>query len=794
MRYLFILLAFVCLIFTKQAHSQETDTLRNTTSWDAQWIGINILFDSGEEYGVYCFHKTITLTGKPSQFIIHVSADNHYKLYINGTLVSVGPARGDFNNWNYESIDISKYLKAGSNSVAAMVWNEADYRPEWQLTLRTGFILQGNTATEEVLNTNNSWKCVQDNSIGTVWGYFLAINGEAVDMTKAPTAGWNAAGFDDSAWPAAANLYAGQPKGLSDGFGYMLVPSPMPQREMTRQPITVVRSIAGATLPSPAPQKILPVTIPANKTVVIMFDQTYETNAFPTIGFSGGTGAGISMGYAESLYNPGSNFTQKGNRDSVGGQAFRGLTDTITSNGTAGQTYTPFNFRTYRYLRLLVHTKSAPLTIDSLYGTFTGYPFLRTAVFNADDPNINQMLDIGWRTARLNAYETFTDCPYYEQMQYIGDARVQAMISYYNSGDDRLARNALDLMDESRLPEGVTQSRYPTHTTQVIPGFSLAYIGMLYDYFMYRNDNAFLQTKLTGERAILGFFARFQGADGSLVNLPYWSYTDWATGTGSGSWNDGAPPKGSDGSSAIMDFQLLRAYQAAAAIEAGAGLPEYAALYNQKAAQLQQTIQTKYWNPQQMLYADTKAQNSFSQHANALALLTNMLSDSASALAFSQRLVADSASLTQCNYYFKYFLNQALVKGGLGDNYMTWLSAWRQAMAQGLTTWPEVDDLLNTRSDCHGWSASPNVEFFRTVLGIDSYAPGFQKVKIQPHLGTLTNVSGSIPSPNGTISVGYVSNNNQWKIGISLPPKTSGIFIWKGVTYQLNAGENTFVI
>src|SRR6201999_4549171 len=129
--------------------------------------------------------------------------------------------------------------------------------------------------------------------------------------------------------------------------------------------------------------------------------------------------------------------------------------------------------RTYRYIRLIVHTQSEPLTIDDLYGTFTGYPFKRTAVFNTDNTEIKQILDIGWRTARLNAWETYTDCPYYEQLQYIGDTRIQAVITYYNSADNRLPRNAIELMDHSRLTDGVTLSRYPSRSTQIISPFSL---------------------------------------------------------------------------------------------------------------------------------------------------------------------------------------------------------------------------------------------------------------------------------------------------------------------------------
>jgi len=82
-------------------------------------------------------------------------------------------------------------------------------------------------------------------------------------------------------------------------------------------------------------------------------------------------------------------------------------------------------------------------------------------------------------------------------------------------------------------------------------------------------------------------------------------------------------------------------------------------------------------------------------------------------------------------------------------------------MNMGLTTWGETSDVNNTRSDCHAWGASPNIEFFRTILGIDSDAPGFTKVKIEPHLGIIKSIGGEIPHPNGKIKVKYELKNGK---------------------------------
>ena len=786
-----VLIAFG-LLLNQGAYAQTSDQTVLSKQWSAYWIAA--ANDAGRQYGVYYFRKSIELAAKPSGFMVKVSADNRYKLYVNGTLVSVGPARGDTYYWNYENIDLAPYLTAGKNIITAIVWNEAEYRPEAQISLRTGFILQGNTATEEILNTNNTWKCIQNKAYQPTTGigyptYYVAGPGELVDMAKS-IKGWMAADFDDSAWPAAGMMEHGKPKGMADAFGWMLVPSSIPQMERTYQRIPVLRKADGISVASTFPASKTAITIPANTTATLLLDQTYLTNAYVTLNFSGGKYAGISLTYAEALFDNLSKYgSQKGNRNDVDGKDFSGRRDSLVSDGTPNQAFNSLYWRTYRYIRVRVQTKDEPLVIDDLYGTFTGYPFQLNAKLKSGNPELQKILEIGWRTARLDAIETYMDCPYYEQLQYIGDSRIQVMVSYYNSGDDRLARNAIKLMDHSRIGEGLTLSRHPSYSPQIISTFSLWYVNLLHDYWMYRPDSSFVKSKLEGARAVLNFFAKYQQADGSLKNTPYWTFVDWADGK---NWLSGMPPKGTKGGSSILDLQLLLAYQAEAEMEAKMGLPDYARIYRAKAAQLKQTIQNKYWDAVKGLYADTEDKDLFSQHANSLAILAG-LTNAAEATAISKKMLTDS-TLTQCTIYFKYYLHQALVKGGLGDDYITWLDIWRKNIADGLTTWAEISDLAHTRSDCHAWGASPNIEFYRTVLGIDSYAPGFSRIKIEPHLGSLKNISGEIPHPNGKVAVAYAEENGKWRIRLSLPQNTSGIFIWKQKKYELKAGENSFVI
>ena len=102
----------------------------------------------------------------------------------------------------------------------------------------------------------------------------------------------------------------------------------------------------------------------------------------------------------------------------------------------------------------------------------------------------------------------------------------------------------------------------------------------------------------------------------------------------------------------------------------------------------------------------------------------------------ASKLLTDT-SLVQASIYFKYYVHQALVKTGMGNDYMNWLGIWRENIKMGMTTWAEMSDISASRSDCHAWGSSPNIELFRTVLGIESNAPGFKNVKIEPHLGAI---------------------------------------------------------
>lgn len=766
--------------------AQEINPDFLTKNWNARWI--SAAESNPTDYGVYVFRKNFELSGKPSSYVIHVSADNKYRLYVNGEFIGVGPARNDIEHWFFDTYDISKYLKAGKNTIAAKVWNEGPRKAEAQISLRTGFILDGE-GDASAIATNDSWKAMKDGAYSPiqvrVYGYYAAGPGESIQMENY-IKDWQSPDLNDENWPAAQASFPGVPKSKVGAFGapmgWMLIPSGIPTFEFSPEKNPKIRTADGIDVALET-YGTSPIEIPANKTVSILLDQSYLTNAYPTFRFAQGKDATVKITYGEALYGE---ERSKGNRNEVEGKTMVGRFDEITTDGSDNQEFTSLNYRTYRYIQLDIETKDQPLVLKGMDAMFTGFPFEMKAEFGTDDPELQKILEIGWRTARLCAVDSYLDCPYYEQLQYIGDGRIQMVISYYNAGDDRLAKNSINQISYSQQPEGVTYSRYPSASPQYIPPFSMWYVGMLHDYLMYGTDLEFLKTKLNSARSVIQYFQSVQNEEGSLGTLPFWSFVDWATGP---EWGPGIPPIGADGNSAILDLQMVLALQYAADLEKHLGIQELADNYLKEAEKLKATIKRKYWDAGKGLFADRAEKDVFSQHANGLAILAGLVEGN-EARSIGDKMLALENDMVEATIYFKYYIHQAMVEVGKGDEYLSYLDVWRKAIDLGLTTWAETSDLDKTRSDSHAWGSSPNIEFYRTILGIDSDGPGFSKVIIEPHLGEFTKISGKMPHPNGEIEVSYDLESAK-SATINLPTGIGGTFVFKGKRHSLKGGANT---
>jgi len=818
--------------------------------WEAQWIASPAA--RLKAYEVYHFRRSFRLAAVPATFVVHVSADARYKLFVNGTLVGLGPARSDLAHWNFDSYDLAPYLQPGDNLVAALVWNQGEWNGLAQHSFRTAFILQcdsgaaggqrgsaggaggsgggGDSAVGDwMINTDERWKVMKDEAYSPVvfkpsdprlyWQYYVAGALDSLQASAYPW-GWERLAFSDAHWDFARVLGNGTPEGPENGTMWTLYPRPVDYLERTTQRFVAVReskifappelldSGAFAVMdtgvvktdstvlkamkqglwwipPKGFPGKPAVVTVPAHSHASMLLDAQYETTAYPRFAFSGGKGATVRIGYAETLLdiekdNPYK--WHKTDRNVVDGKKFVGVYDVFVADGGEGRVCVPLWMRVFRYVRIEVVTGDEPLRLDDISYDLVQYPFSNEAAFTTNDSLHQQIFDVCLRTIRRASQETYID-PYFEQMQYIGDTRVQALYAYYHFRDDRLTRNAIRQFDWSRSPEGLTMSRYPSALPQYTPLYALCWMLMIKDYWMLRHDETFVRSFVPAMLNVLQWYADHINAEGMLGDLPALDFLD--------SYYPRDKILHASKSKSLTPYSLFYVYtveQLAPLFRhfgKGYEIDEQLVV----AQRVRDSVMRTCYDPTRGLISDNPDKKFFSKHANVMAVLTGCLSPAEEKTVLHK--VLTDISLLPLALYFEFYEFAALKKAGMGATILDELGDWKNMLDLHLRTFTEVQK--DPRSDCHSWSAYPAYYFLNTIAGIEPASPGFTTVRVEPNLGQLTSVSAKMPHPEGMITADYKkAADGLWSIRIGLPVAVNGSFVWKGKTYVLKGGTNSF--
>ena len=684
--------------------------------------------------GFFWFKNRFELK-QPTVLRFAVSADHRYNLYCDGELLGRGPARSDLQHYRYEEYEVA--LKPGPHLLAAEVirWHcvrrggGREEAPWSELHAGGGFLVIGG-APELDLTTPGTWLCAVDATRKP------RVRGPESDLPGGPMPppeehDYYARLGDWRAPEIGGRVYWNpEPGEDTSDAPWWLEPRPIPQQEQF--PVPVARMQVSGEAQLKLEQGRVVGSIPAGRTTLRLDLGSYQTG-IPQLFWEGGAGV-IEIAYAESGRREG----RKLRRDDFEAEFFHGnLRDRIRFPAGAWS-FAPFWYRAGRYLELVFELEE-PLTRFEFGYDFLGYPFRLRAEFRGD-AKLESIWRAAWRTARCCAHEHYEDCPYYEQMQYAGDTRIQALISYAATGDGRLGLQAIRQFRNSRLPNGLTQSRYPSLYPQVIPEFSLFWTLMVADYYRYFGDRELLEECRADILGVFDYFERRKLANGLIGPVGFWSITDWTrqwTGP-TETWDPaltGTSHRGLPEPETIV--ALLYSYccsELAPLLE----LPELTV----RARQLCAAVNELAFDRELGLYVDLPGRKFISEHANALAILAGAVTGKA-ASELADRVAANEA-INRTSLYFAFYLFEAWRKLGRADLLLARCGQWGEMLDWGFTTFPEVPT-LDGRSDCHAWSASPLYFMITMLLGVTPAAPGFRRVAIAPTPGPLTGFSGRVP-------------------------------------------------
>lgn len=343
----------------------------------------------------------------------------------------------------------------------------------------------------------------------------------------------------------------------------------------------------------------------------------------------------------------------------------------------------------------------------------TDYPWVLKRPLNVPgNERITNLLQKSWATLKACTGETFMDCPYYEQLQYISDTRFD-MLSLYEITDDlRLTEKALRQFAEGLSENGFISCRYPSKDFAEyqpeygeicrlhIPAFTAFYTQMVHDFARLRKNDSLVRELLPTLRKTMDYLYGYRTADG-VLRVPGWNFIDWRD-----DWEGGIPPGCQDGIGCTLNLITLLSLKDLADIESCFGNRENSEKYVNFAEELAGSIRKKYYNPERGIFFENEATGYCCEHSQVFALL-----------ALGERSVIaelEKNALPECGIAFGFYYLEACRKFGLRELFDKRLEKYlATADLPSLVTMPEVfPGSAWFRSDCHAWSAHTIYHYF----------------------------------------------------------------------------------
>lgn len=776
--------------------------------WDsAFWIGVphseikkwSIL--EGDMNGRFAYFRYAVYLDVPARLELGITANSRYRLWVNGTPVVSGPCKGDRYRHYYETVDVSAHLRVGMNTFAIQVLycnpysvsDQGDNRapifavasvPAGHRLAVAGKILdEHDEAIGDITTGAAPWKVYLDGSFSLRTkevSLYLGSISEDVDLSKTPVH-WKTGSYDDGEWAMAERMETALPDAFYTNVGILpkfnLLPRPIPLLYERDGCFERVLNAECEDVPDAF-------AVPAGEKRTILLDAGKITNAYMRYCIHGGSGAKISFTYFEKF----SHTERKIKRsDSVNGDII-GLEDSVIVPDTPAREetvlYEPFWFRTFRFLRIHIEAAEDVVTLDAPQFRAIGYPLEIQSRISSSEVWVAKVWQLCTRTLLNCMTETYMDCPFYEQLQFAMDTRLQVLFTFAAGTDTQLARKALEDFHCSRMPDGLIHGKYPCAFPQIISTFSLHYIYMQYEYYRQTGDLTVIRRYRADTDAILEYYDAQIDADGLVGRLGYWEFVDWQK-----EWTrlPGAPDALSTGPSTIINLMYSYALLCAAEMSDACGRDGLAGEYRNRQKSVVDSIQKLCWDDEARLYREGPQCRQFSQHAQAWAVLNGMLGMDAGQKLMTRAL--NTPQIVPCSFATSYELFRALEATGLYHLTQPLMERWANLLEWDCTSCPEEPE--NGRSDCHAWSALPMYEFMRSIAGIHPGEISWRTIAVRPNMEYLPNALGKAATPKGIVYFDYQKNDDVIVYRLTLPDMLYGkLFTKSGTEYSLHPGEN----
>ena len=612
------------------------------------------------------FRKKLNIERVDGKYFIKITADDWYRLYINGVFVCSGPVQGYHFNYNYNLVDITGYLNSGENVLAIHTYYQGLINRAFVSgDKRMGLFFQVIKNDKIICKADRECKYTLFKALSSnnITGYNTQYN-EVINMNKYPI-GWTRVDYNDNKWNNACEKE----------MDYSL----------RDEPIKTLQT-----------EKITPKIKENLEKNNVFFDFGSEYIGVLKIKATGKDFSKITVYYGEECddseiktrYKMRCNCEYK---DII--LLKKGINEVEFCHKKA-----------FRYVTLTLQD----CALDSIELLASYYPFDDNFCTPKLEGDMKKVFELCKNTVKYGIAEAFMDCPTREQGQYLGDMFVIAQAHCLAGGDISLFKNALQsFADSSFICKGL-MAVAPSSFMQEIADYSLIFASLVKKYYLFSKDISFTKKMLKTLDGIFDYFTKFE-KNGLLSNVNKWNLVDWPRNYRD-NYAGGIEPDKNPIHAVINAFYIIfkRDYNY---IRNLFSLPKIDTAQNVKA------FDSAFYDKTIGIYFDTERKMHSSVHTNALALCADISTEKSVVDFVSQK------GLDYCGVYFAYFVLEALGKNNRRDRVKELIvskkkHSWLNMIEEGATTTFEAwskDDKWNT-SLCHPWATSPIIFIMQEKL------------------------------------------------------------------------------
>jgi alpha-L-rhamnosidase len=403
--------------------------------------------------------------------------------------------------------------------------------------------------------------------------------------------------------------------------------------------------------------------------------------------------------------------------------------------------------KAYRYVNVQY---DAGVKLDSVSMLYEYADVKQRGSFTCSDEEINHIYDVAKYTFELNTREFFIDGIKRDRWIWSGDAYQSYLMNYYLFFDSPTVERTMMAL---RGKDPVT-----SHINTIMDYTFYWFLG-IYDYYLYTGDKTFIRQYYPRMQSMMDYVLGRRNKNGLLEGLPGdWIFIDWAA---------GLSKKGEVSFEQMLFARSLETMALCSDIVNDAGAHQR---YQKLADELKQKIFSIYWNPSKHALVHSRVNGAqtenVTRYANMFGIFFNYFNDQQKQEVKTHVLLNDSIQKITTPYMHFYEL-EALCAMGEQDYVLKQMKDyWGGMLNLGATSfWEEYDPSKKGaehyamygrefgKSLCHAWGASPIYLLGKYYLGVKPTGPGYSTYTVEPVLGGLQWMQGSVPTPSGNIEM-----------------------------------------